>query len=70
MEGSAYYCHDGASMKGDRETCIDAGMDAYLAKPINRQLLQQAIEEVMARMGQALHDRRARTAKSTSQESM
>ncbi|HEU4413606.1 MAG TPA: response regulator, partial [Candidatus Angelobacter sp.] len=39
------------AMKGDRESCIDAGMDGYLAKPINRQLLQQAIEYVMARVG-------------------
>jgi len=35
------------AMKGDRESCIAAGMDGYIAKPINRAELQQVIEEVL-----------------------
>ena len=32
------------AMKGDRERCLEVGMDAYVAKPIAAELLQQAIE--------------------------
>jgi signal transduction histidine kinase/ligand-binding sensor domain-containing protein/CheY-like chemotaxis protein len=35
------------AMKGDRENCLDAGMDDYIAKPIAREELQQVIERVM-----------------------
>ncbi|HZI55425.1 MAG TPA: two-component regulator propeller domain-containing protein [Verrucomicrobiae bacterium] len=35
------------AMKGDRESCLDSGMDDYIAKPINREELQQVIERVM-----------------------
>jgi CheY-like chemotaxis protein len=35
------------AMKGDRESCLEAGMDDYLAKPINREELQQVIERAM-----------------------
>jgi CheY-like chemotaxis protein len=31
------------AMAGDRELCIDAGMDAYITKPINLQRLEDAI---------------------------
>ena len=31
------------NMKGDRERCLDAGMDGYLSKPINRKELEEAI---------------------------
>jgi PAS domain S-box-containing protein len=36
------------SMKGDRERCLEAGMDDYLAKPIRRKELFAAIERVLA----------------------
>jgi len=35
-------------MKGDREACLDAGMDAYVAKPINPEDLWQAIAAVVS----------------------
>jgi PAS domain S-box-containing protein len=35
------------AMKGDREECLAAGMDGYVAKPIRRRELQQVIDEVL-----------------------
>jgi two-component system sensor histidine kinase/response regulator len=35
------------AMKGDRERCIEAGMDGYVSKPISRQLLEEAIAGVL-----------------------
>jgi signal transduction histidine kinase/DNA-binding response OmpR family regulator len=35
------------AMKGDREKCLDAGMDGYVTKPIQTRALFTAIEEVM-----------------------
>jgi len=34
-------------MKGDRESCLEAGMDGYISKPASREELQQAIKSVM-----------------------
>jgi len=31
------------AMKGDRESCIDAGMDDYISKPIHRKELNDVI---------------------------
>jgi two-component system sensor histidine kinase/response regulator len=36
------------AMAGDRERCLEAGMDGYLAKPIDPQALFQAVEGVVA----------------------
>ncbi|MFG0332245.1 MAG: response regulator, partial [Maioricimonas sp. JB049] len=36
------------AMKGDRERCLDAGMDGYVAKPIRRQELFEAINAVLS----------------------
>jgi CheY-like chemotaxis protein/HPt (histidine-containing phosphotransfer) domain-containing protein len=36
------------AMKGDRERCIEAGMDEYLTKPINPRRVEEAIERVMS----------------------
>jgi PAS domain S-box-containing protein len=35
------------AMSGDRQRCIDAGMDGYIAKPISRQQLEDAIVDVI-----------------------
>jgi len=36
------------AMKGDRERCLEAGMDAYVSKPISRERLFEAIEVALA----------------------
>jgi two-component system, sensor histidine kinase and response regulator len=36
------------AMKGDRERCLDSGMDAYLTKPVRSAELFLAIDEVLA----------------------
>src|SRR5262249_34347958 len=35
------------AMKGDRERCLEAGMDAYVAKPIHAQELAHAIHALL-----------------------
>ncbi len=36
------------AMAGDRQKCLDAGMDDYMAKPLNRQLLEQMLNRWLA----------------------
>jgi CheY-like chemotaxis protein len=42
------------AMKGDREKYLGLGMDAYVSKPIDRDLLFRAIEEITAPVTQAV----------------
>jgi len=35
------------AMQGDRERCIESGMDGYVAKPVKRALLFEEIERVL-----------------------
>ncbi|MCF4151201.1 ATP-binding protein [Dethiosulfovibrio sp. F2B] len=35
------------AMKGDREICIDSGMDDYLSKPLNRDLMMKTITSAL-----------------------
>lgn len=37
-----------STMKGDRERCIQAGMDGYIAKPVAADELYQAIADALA----------------------
>jgi CheY-like chemotaxis protein len=39
------------AMKGDRERCLEAGMDGYIAKPIQPRELYDAIAAVLGEEG-------------------
>ena len=53
------------ALKGDRERCLAAGMDAYLAKPIQPESLRRVVEEMVSTS--AKRDRRAPDALNTGQ---
>jgi len=40
-----------SSMKGDRERCLEAGMDEYVSKPVQSKLLFDTIERVVHETG-------------------
>jgi signal transduction histidine kinase/DNA-binding response OmpR family regulator len=40
------------AMKGDRERCIEAGMDGYVSKPINSKEVAEAIASIPQRQGE------------------
>jgi CheY-like chemotaxis protein len=37
------------AMPGDRERCLDAGMDDYVAKPVKREILAETLERWLGR---------------------
>jgi CheY-like chemotaxis protein len=39
------------AMKGDRETCLSAGMDGYISKPIRAAKLFETVDEVLRSLG-------------------
>jgi two-component system sensor histidine kinase/response regulator len=45
-----------SAMKGDRERCLEAGMDGYIAKPVQAKDLQEAINCVRSRAEQSAAD--------------
>jgi two-component system, sensor histidine kinase and response regulator len=47
-EGTPIVAMTAHAMKGDRERCLAAGMDGYVAKPIDPAILFDVIEDVLA----------------------
>ena len=41
------------AMPGDRERCLEAGMDDYVAKPVKREVLARALERWLGRASEA-----------------
>ena len=41
-------------MQGDKESCLDVGMDGYVSKPIKSEELFSVIENVVPRIAQKL----------------
>ena len=47
-------------MQGDREQCLAAGMDGYVAKPIHIDDLERAIRELLPMLAAGAAGRRGR----------
>nr|WP_255746815.1 hybrid sensor histidine kinase/response regulator [Lysobacter sp. CFH 32150] len=45
------------AMAGDRQRCLDAGMDDYLAKPVTRGQLEQCLNRWLPKPGERMHAR-------------
>ena len=50
------------TMRGDRECCLDAGMDDYIAKPVRKNDLMDALERARQRMSRLYGPHEPRTA--------
>jgi len=48
------------AMKGDRERCLEAGMDEYVAKPVRMRELGDAIEKVIRNRAENVHQKVSR----------
>ena len=48
------------ALKGDRERCLEAGMDEYLAKPIQPERLRKMVDEMVLTTGGQHHDQDAK----------
>jgi CheY-like chemotaxis protein len=44
------------ALKGDRERCIEAGMDDYLSKPISPKALLEKLQRWLEKDGEARHE--------------
>ncbi len=45
------------AMEGDREKCLDSGMNDYLSKPIDSGLLAQTLERWLVRKADGARDK-------------